>query len=433
MPVRLPHRRRVLVAALAAGSLLAPAAPGVELSEVPESKYLMDLSPGQWPSAKAPADPGEIRWDFSGSTSTSWLNRERETQTITDHSVVPLVDKVNRYERRSLLILDRRGDGTARLATQELRVTDMDTGLSQEFLHATGGQPTYLTEWGATKAASQDHSALFNPVLRLPIEAAVEGAKSEYRVTYPDPSGGSIPGPALRGDGRVTLEGYAEVDGRLVVRLRQEVGTTTASARRGDQGAYSYAARLTAYTWFDPVAKVVVRAQGVLVSKEEREVLPAEDAEPGTRPHEVITVRDRFFELLPPPPPAPQRMEEALARCLVEAKDIPYASGGIDENGLSHLGFVRWVYRKADIGLPPSLLKMATDGKRVQRASDLRPGDLLFFHGAKDKDIPVLATLVVSPGEMATFHPKKGLWREKISHPSFKGRFLYARRFLQGW
>jgi hypothetical protein len=347
--------------------------------------------------------------------------------------LVPLVDKVSRYRRRSLLTLDRRNDGSARLSTQELRITDMATGNNHEILQATGGKPTYLTEWGESQGASKDHSAMLNPVLRLPLDAAAKGTTNEYRVTYPDPSEGKIPGPALRGDGKVVVEGYSMLDGRLVARLRQEVGTTTKSSRRGSQGAYAYAARLTAYTWFDLQAKVVVRAQGVLVSKEDREVLPGPGSEPGTRPHHVITVRDRYFELLPPPPPAPQRMEETLARCLVQAKDIPYASRGIDEKGLSHLGFVRWIYREADVGLPPTLLKMATDGRRIQKASDLRPGDLLFFHGAKDKDIPVLATVVVAPGEMATFHPKKGLWREKISHPSFRGRFLYARRFLVGW
>lgn len=423
---------RLLVAALATGALLAPATPAVELTEVPESAYLMDLEPGKWPDAAVPASPAELRWDFGGSTTTSWLNRERETRTVTDHSVVPLVDKVARYQRRSLLILDRRGDGTARLATQELRITDMSTGNNQEILHATGGKPTLLTEWGATKEASLDHSAMLNPVLRLPLDAAAKGVATDYRVTYPDPSGGKIPGPALRGDGKVTVEGYNMLDGRLVARLRQEVGTTTESPRRDDQGAYSYAARLTAYTWFDVQAKVVLRAQGVLVSKEDREVLPAKDAGSAVRPHHVITVRDRYFELLPPPPPERQRMEEALAQCLVEAQDIPYSSGGIDEKGLSHLGFVRWVYRQADVGLPPNLLKMATDGERIQKASDLQVGDLLFFHGAKDKDIPVLATLVVAPGEMATFHPRSGLMRVKISDPAFRGRFLYARRFVKG-
>ena len=61
---------------------------------------------------------------------------------------------------------------------------------------------------------------------------------------------------------------------------------------------------------------------------------------------------------------------------------VPYKFGGrTPETGLDCSGFVSYVFRQvADVRLPHNALAMSLIGDRIPHASELRPGDLVFFN-----------------------------------------------------
>ena len=78
-------------------------------------------------------------------------------------------------------------------------------------------------------------------------------------------------------------------------------------------------------------------------------------------------------------PRAPTLGERAVEIAAGEL-GAPYVYGGSSPSGFDCSGLVAWVYGKLGVSLPHNAAAQYSYGTPVDR-SDLRPGDLVFFHG----------------------------------------------------
>jgi peptidoglycan DL-endopeptidase CwlO len=80
-----------------------------------------------------------------------------------------------------------------------------------------------------------------------------------------------------------------------------------------------------------------------------------------------------------PPPPAPTVAERAVKLARTQL-GVPYVYGGASPGGFDCSGLVMWVYGRLGIALPHNAAALYSTGRPVS-ASQMRPGDLVFFHG----------------------------------------------------
>ncbi|HEV2471673.1 MAG TPA: SH3 domain-containing C40 family peptidase, partial [Chthonomonadales bacterium] len=76
---------------------------------------------------------------------------------------------------------------------------------------------------------------------------------------------------------------------------------------------------------------------------------------------------------------APLSRGELLARSACTYRGIPYRYGGVSRNGFDCSGFTRYLFGLRGIALPHSARAQAQFGVAIPR-TELRPGDLVFFH-----------------------------------------------------
>jgi cell wall-associated NlpC family hydrolase len=70
---------------------------------------------------------------------------------------------------------------------------------------------------------------------------------------------------------------------------------------------------------------------------------------------------------------------DGMGQYALRFRGTPYVWAGSTPAGFDCSGFTRWVYARYGIDLPHSSYAQWQLGRRVHRASQLRPGDLVFF------------------------------------------------------
>jgi len=84
-------------------------------------------------------------------------------------------------------------------------------------------------------------------------------------------------------------------------------------------------------------------------------------------------------QFVPPPPREPTLAERAVQIARTQL-GVPYVYGGASPGGFDCSGLVMWVYGRLGVALPHNAAALYSTGRFVS-LSQLRPGDLVFFHG----------------------------------------------------
>lgn len=105
-----------------------------------------------------------------------------------------------------------------------------------------------------------------------------------------------------------------------------------------------------------------------------------------------------------------------------------YVRGGSGPRGFDCSGFTRYVFRKAaKINLPHTSSGQFCLGKKVS-ASDLAPGDLVFFR--RGGGVGHVGVYIGDGQFVHASNPRRGIRVDSINHGSYRRRFVGARRIL---
>jgi peptidoglycan DL-endopeptidase CwlO len=80
------------------------------------------------------------------------------------------------------------------------------------------------------------------------------------------------------------------------------------------------------------------------------------------------------------PPPPPPTVAERAVQIARSQLGVPYVYGGASPGGFDCSGLVMWVYGRLGIALPHNAAALYSTGRPVPLAQ-MKPGDLVFFHG----------------------------------------------------
>ena len=83
---------------------------------------------------------------------------------------------------------------------------------------------------------------------------------------------------------------------------------------------------------------------------------------------------------VPPPPPKEPTLAERAVSLARTQLGVPYVYGGASPGGFDCSGLVMWVYGRLGVPLPHNAAALYSVGRPIP-TSDMKPGDLVFFHG----------------------------------------------------
>jgi cell wall-associated NlpC family hydrolase len=129
-----------------------------------------------------------------------------------------------------------------------------------------------------------------------------------------------------------------------------------------------------------------------------------------------------------PPPSSSITGAEAtgLVGTALALRGVPYRNGGSDPSGFDCSGFVWYVFASHGIAVPRTVAAQFQAGTPV-RATELQPGDLVFFETAGAPASHV--GMVVSDDEFVHAPSSRGEVRvEHLAAPYWSSRFAGARR-----
>lgn len=135
--------------------------------------------------------------------------------------------------------------------------------------------------------------------------------------------------------------------------------------------------------------------------------------------------------------PAPQQRIEADSVIAEAMKYLgtPYKWGGKTPKGFDCAGFVRYIYGKFGVQLPPSAAPQYKMGSAVDK-EELAIGDLVFFGGRhKSKIIGHVGIVTdVHDGEFVFIHSatSTGITLTSSTEPYYKKRYIGACRIIGG-
>jgi cell wall-associated NlpC family hydrolase len=103
----------------------------------------------------------------------------------------------------------------------------------------------------------------------------------------------------------------------------------------------------------------------------------------------------------------------------------PYRWGGVSPNGFDCSGFVYYSHKKAGITLPRSAAEMFKKGRPVSK-SNLKPGDLIFFHTYNRGASHV--AIYIGNSQFIHSEDGRGVSINSFNNCYWKSRYLGARR-----
>ena len=142
----------------------------------------------------------------------------------------------------------------------------------------------------------------------------------------------------------------------------------------------------------------------------------------------------------PPPSPRPRRDADAnganasgsstggyeISGTALTFRGVPYRDGGADPNGFDCSGFVWYVFGTHGVPLPRTVSEQARWGEKID-ASELRPGDLVFFSTVAPG--PTHVGIVIGGDSFVHAPSTSGVVRvERLSATYWSSRFVGARR-----
>jgi cell wall-associated NlpC family hydrolase len=119
----------------------------------------------------------------------------------------------------------------------------------------------------------------------------------------------------------------------------------------------------------------------------------------------------------------------AVTSTALQLRGSPYREGGDTPLGFDCSGFIRYVFAQHGIGVPRQVADQYETGAQIA-ATDLRPGDLLFFSTIA----PGASHVALSIGRDEFVHApsEQGVVRvERLSSSYWSRRFIGARRIVR--
>jgi cell wall-associated NlpC family hydrolase len=156
---------------------------------------------------------------------------------------------------------------------------------------------------------------------------------------------------------------------------------------------------------------------------------PRPSAEPSRSPDEVTAEPRRSPDLTAEPR---RSLGEGgaggyeISGTALTFRGVPYLDGGADPKGFDCSGFVWYVFAAHGRALPRTVAEQAQWGEKVD-ASDLRPGDLVFFSTTAPG--PTHVGIVIGGDSFVHAPSSSGVVRvERLSASYWSSRFVGARR-----
>lgn len=192
--------------------------------------------------------------------------------------------------------------------------------------------------------------------------------------------------------------------------------------------------------------------QGWDTPTEETETLPAVTAPDGQEDSicSPAVLPDTLARELPPPAsepasesqPEPQPIQEDLPladQVIAYARSFtgtPYRLGATGPREFDCSSFTSYVFRHFGYTITSFSQAQFREGREVERYSDLRKGDLVFFGkraGVRDiGHVGIVVSIDEEQGSFTFIHASvsKGVTEETSNHPYFMMRYVGARRIL---
>ena len=123
--------------------------------------------------------------------------------------------------------------------------------------------------------------------------------------------------------------------------------------------------------------------------------------------------------------------ESRLSRVVDGYLGVPYKWGGTTRQGMDCSALARAVIRETyGVELPRTSNQMYGLGSRVEKRTDLRPGDLVFFRIAYSGTGFSHVGVYVGQGRFAHASSSRGGVVDRLTQPYFDARYAGARRIL---